>query len=173
MKLYIKVLLFIVVLGVAAPFIMKRPDGRPLMSMSDLAGDSALLKSFGHMTRLLGFNKGSVTLNGPDGDPVELTTVHKWQDEDGNWHFSDDEPENIASETLKINPNQNILEMNDSELLKKIKGESEVASTHKDLAPPADMIPGMPTLDQAKKAMENAKAVQGMLDDHYKKLEGI
>ncbi|MBV1869909.1 MAG: DUF4124 domain-containing protein [Gammaproteobacteria bacterium] len=172
MKLYIKVLLFIVVLGVAAPFIMKRPDGRPLMSVSDLAGDSALLTSFGHMTRLLGFNKDSATLNGSD-DQRELTTVHKWQDEDGNWHFSDDEPENVASETLKINPNQNILEMNDAKLLKKIKGESEIASTHKDLAPPTDMIPGMPTIDQAKKAMENAKAVQGMLDNHYKQLEGI
>jgi hypothetical protein len=29
----------------------------------------------------------------PDVDfPAETTTVHKWQDKDGNWHFSNTEP---------------------------------------------------------------------------------
>jgi hypothetical protein len=33
------------------------------------------------------------------------------------------------------------------------------------------MIPGLPSIDQAKQAMDNAKAVQGLLDNHYKQIE--
>jgi len=173
MKLFIKLIIFIVVLAVAAPFIMKRPDGGPLLSISDLSGDSAILKSFKMLTGLFGSGKGSIS----EGDSLEggplLTTVHKWKDDEGLWHFSDEQPESLASEKLEINPNQNILEMNGADLLTKLEEKEGASKSPESLMPPEGMIPGIPTIDQAKKAMDNAKAVQGLLDNHYKQLEGI
>jgi hypothetical protein len=175
MKLYIKFILFLVVLAVAGPFIMKRPDGRPLLTINDIkSGDSAIMKSFKTLTGL--FHSSSSTLSLDDNLPEEeqlLTRVHKWQDKEGTWHFSDQQPEGAASETVEIDPNQNILEMNDAEVLKKLMGDKEekTASAAQALAPPPNMIPGLPSIDQAKQAMDNAKAVQGLLDNHYKQIE--
>ncbi|MBL4607823.1 MAG: hypothetical protein JKY01_08355 [Pseudomonadales bacterium] len=168
MKLFIKFILFLVVLAVAAPFIMKRPDGRPLLTISDItSGDSAIIKSFNTLTSFFRSPKDGL----PNGEP-SLTTVHKWQDKEGLWHYSDQQPTSTTSQILAINPNQNILEMNDKKLLKILKGEKEeTASTTQDLEPPKNMIPGLPSIEQAKKAMDNAKAVQGLLDNHYKQIE--
>jgi hypothetical protein len=176
MKLYIKFILFLVVLAVAGPFIMKRPDGSPLLSFNDIkSGDSAIMKSFKTLTGF--FYSSSDALSLDDALPGDakrlLTRVHKWQDEEGIWHFSDQQPEGKTSETVEIDPNQNILKMNDAEILKKLRGvkEEQIASASQALEPPPDMIPGLPTIDQAKKAMDNAKAVQGLLDNHYKQIE--
>lgn len=34
--------------------------------------------------------------------PAETTTVHKWQDKDGNWHFSNTEPPKGVDSKSKI-----------------------------------------------------------------------
>ena len=34
--------------------------------------------------------------------PAETTTVHKWQDKDGNWHFSNTEPPKDVNSESKI-----------------------------------------------------------------------
>ena len=176
MKLYIKFILFLVVLAVAGPFIMKRPDGRPLLTINDIkSGDSSIMKSFKTLTGLFHSSKETLSLDDSLPEDAErlLTRVHKWQDEEGVWHFSDQQPEGETSETVEIDPNQNILEMNDAEVLKKLIGEKEeqTASASQALEPPPNMIPGLPTIDQAKQAMDNAKAVQGLLDNHYKQIE--
>lgn len=47
----------------------------------------------------------------PDVDlPVETTTVHKWQDKDGNWHFSNTEaPKGVTSETKTYTDDTNVM----------------------------------------------------------------
>ncbi len=176
MKLYIKLILFLVVLAVAAPFIMKRPDGRPLLTINDIkSGDSAIMKSFKTLTDFFHSSSDALSLGDklPENGERLLTRVHKWQDKEGIWHFSDQQPEGATSETVEIDPNQNILEMNDADVLKKLIGEKEeqTANASQALEPPTNIIPGLPTIDQAKKAMDNAKAVQGLLDNHYKQIE--
>ena len=42
--------------------------------------------------------------------PAESTTVHKWQDKDGNWHFSNTEPpKEVGSESKIYKDDVNIM----------------------------------------------------------------
>lgn len=76
MKLFIKLLLFVVVLALAAPFFMKKPDGTPMLTLQSLG--------LGAVS-----NKVSVVL--PDSRPElpKTAEVYRWQDENGTWHYSD------------------------------------------------------------------------------------
>ena len=47
MKLFVKFMLFIVVAALAAPFVLKGPDGRPLMSLDKLRLPTVSLPDFG------------------------------------------------------------------------------------------------------------------------------
>lgn len=76
MKLFIKLLLFIVLLALAAPFFMKKPDGSPMLTLQSLG-----LGTVAH--------KVSEVL--PDSRPElpKTAEVYRWQDEKGIWHYSD------------------------------------------------------------------------------------
>lgn len=78
MKLFIKLLLLMVVLALAAPFFMKKPDGSPMLTLSAL-GLSAL------------GNKVSDSLPAAQSEAVlpKTAEVYRWQDEKGVWHYSD------------------------------------------------------------------------------------
>lgn len=170
-------MLFLIVLAFAGPFIMKRPDGRPLLSINDITSrDSSILTSIRTIAGLFRSQTAEITSDKSLDEDTDLTSIHKWQDDEGQWHFSDQRPETVSSELIKINPNQNILEMNDAEIVKKrtetdAENSKKAADLAKNLDPPQDMIPGLPTIDQAKQAMDKAKAVQELLNQHYKDIE--
>lgn len=76
MKLFIKLLLFVVVLALAAPFFMKKPDGTPMLTLQSLG---------------LGAVSNKVSAVLPDSRPElpKTAEVYRWQDEKGAWHYSD------------------------------------------------------------------------------------
>ena len=181
MKLYIKVLLFLLVLGIATPFILKRPDGRPLMKISDLApkdseGISSVLKKLFHTTSLPVTDNASGKANKLSAAEEGFTKVHKWLGVDGQWHFSDQKPDNAHTELLRINPNQNILHLND---LERLKNSQSRQAAQQQTAPasntgiPTDMIPGMPSISQAKRAIKQAQGIQDLLNERMKKNEDL
>ncbi|GAA3944291.1 DUF4124 domain-containing protein [Litoribacillus peritrichatus] len=93
MKIMIKLLMLALVGAIVAPMFIKGPDGRPMMSWQDLfssSPESAYVR--------------------PSQGASQLTTVYKWKDENGQWHFSDSQVEGDAHETLKYNPKANIIQ---------------------------------------------------------------
>ena len=184
MKLYIKVLLFLLILGVAMPFILKRPDGRPLMTISDLASQD----SGGIGSALSTFKNLFKTSQLPTSDSIiskanklgnaedDFTQVHKWLGEKGQWHFSDQKPDSAKTELLRINPNQNILQLNDLKRLKALQNKhaaEQQTTPASNTQVPTDMVPGMPTIGQAKKAIEQAQGIQELLNERMKKNEAL
>lgn len=67
MSTMLKIMIVIVILACIGPFFIKGPDGRPLMSPDDLLPDTEVVP-----------------------EVPATTTVYKWQDENGKWHFSND-----------------------------------------------------------------------------------
>ena len=180
MKLYIKVLLFLLVLGIATPFILKRPDGRPLMKISDFApkdsgGISSALKKLFHTKNLPATDNASGKANKLSATEEDFTKVHKWLGTDGQWHFSDQKPENAHTELLRINPNQNILQLNDLERLKNLQSKqaAQQQTPASNAGIPTDLIPGMPSISQAKRAIEQAQGIQDLLNERMKKNEDL
>lgn len=92
MKLFAKLLILILIAAMAGPFFMRGPDGQPLMRLSDV---TQKVKGW------IGAGKGA-----KPGRPVE---VHRWQDESGQWHYSDEAPA-TASEVITVDPNANVIQ---------------------------------------------------------------
>ena len=94
MKLFVKLMALIVVLAVAGPFFIKGPDGRPLMEIGEVA--ASIKRQWNAMVVDAGRRVGN-----EDAGKVE---VYRWQDADGNWHFSDEENPRGESELIKVDP---------------------------------------------------------------------
>ena len=92
MKLFAKLLVLLLILAMAGPFFMRGPDGQPLMRLSDV---TQKIKSW------MSSNSSSSS-----GRPVK---VHRWQDENGQWHYSDEAPEQ-DSEVISVDPNTNVIQ---------------------------------------------------------------
>ena len=92
MKLFVKLLVLLLILALAGPFFMRGPDGQPLMRLSDV---TQRIKSW--------------MSSGPSAKPGSPVKVHKWQDENGQWHYSDAAPAQ-NSEVITVDPNVNVIQ---------------------------------------------------------------
>lgn len=105
MKLFIKVMILLVVLACAAPFILKRSDGLPWMSVSDLKAPDISMPDVKPLA-----DKISSLSDGKAGkESPEPTMVYKWKDKNGVWHFADKESTTSPGEAIKIDAHANLV----------------------------------------------------------------
>lgn len=83
MGIFNKLLLLALVLALASPFILKKPDGTPILDVSEL------LKPAKTMTEAIL----------PSG---EQPSLYRWKDEKGNWQFSDTPPESVNAQMMEV-----------------------------------------------------------------------
>jgi hypothetical protein len=93
MRLFIKLLLFFVVLALAAPFFMKKPDGSPMLTLQSIGLQSVVDK---------------VAATKHELNVPKTAQVYRWQDEHGVWHYSD-QAQTSAAEKHQVNISQNRL----------------------------------------------------------------
>ncbi len=109
-----------------------------------------------------------MSLSAPDVSniiPKGNERAYKWTDENGVVHYSSEAPDHLDSETMDVNPNTNIIQGITA------PEETETASTA-----PASAQPQMPqgniyNPETIRKLIDDAKSVQGTLNDRYKALE--
>ena len=112
MKIMIKLMLLGLIGLLVAPLIIKGPDGRPIMSLDNLNL----------------FNSQKSAYN-QSNDKSSLTTVYKWQDAEGQWHFSDNKIKGENHQTLRYNSNSNVIQS----LAKKEEPQVYAANNHQPL----------------------------------------
>ena len=103
----------------------------------------------------------------------EYTKLYKWQDEKGEWHFSDVKTEEYEQEVIKINNNRNVLNFQD--ISDKKEGEKENPQ------PQSDKIEddkkseeegeSKSYFDRLSSTLEDANNVQSQVDENFKKKE--
>lgn len=88
--------------------------------------------------------------------------VYRWQDKNGQWHFSDQQPKGGSAQVMHLDMSANIIES-----AKQAKPATKEASAA------APSVPSSPVLSptQAAKALEQAKQVQGLMDDRQRQLD--
>jgi len=149
------------------PFFLDNQDGEAMLSMPDISdlNPSKLISSA---------SIGSSEEAGQPNDPLisSSRTVFKWKDEHGVWHYGDQAPEqNATVSTLNVDTNTNIIQS--------LKIEPEV-----EIPPDTEAVTGaitpMPTkgedfltMDRAMNIMNDAKAVQGMMNSRNAQLKAI
>jgi len=101
MKLFFKLLIALSLMMIAAPFFIKGPGNKPVMTLDKLADTGIALPKLPDITSLpkkIGHKITSI-MPGSDGKKMK---VYKWKDEKGVWHFSDKENPDGASEIMHV-----------------------------------------------------------------------
>lgn len=162
MKLYVKFLMFILVLGVAGLFVLKRPDGNPWLDYRAMMPDWQSMKykvenSVTEMTQEAAKISGS--------DNAGEVKVYRWKGPDGAWKFSDSPPPQGGADEVWVDPNQNLIQGID--LSKPAVPEAE----NQQPGGPAIPMPMTVSPGQVQKLMEDARGVQDLMDQRQKALE--
>jgi hypothetical protein len=156
MKLFIKFLMFVVVLGVAGLFFIKKPDGAPWLTASAFIPDVTPIKKM-----LASVKRGSLT--DASQNRSGKTQVYRWQDKDGNWQYSDQPPAVAKADEIWIDP--------DTNMIQGLAAKTEVEAAKS----PAPSIPLPMTVapSQVGKLMDDAKAVSALMDKRNKEIETL
>ena len=148
--------------AIIGPFFIKKPDGEPIMSFpttEDL-----------NPTNLLSSDKSS-TSGGNAFNPTS-TSIFKWQDEQGQWHYGDAPPENNPSvSSLQVDTNTNIiqsLKMGPDE-----PDQLEAVPEQANQKLPERLTNGELSFDNALNAINDAKMVREMMESRNDQLKAI
>ena len=110
MGTFIKLVLLILVIALAALFVIEGPDGQPLMTLEKLQQPDALSslpESVGAVTGL-----GQDAVDKQPTAPGNKTKVYSWKDEQGNLHYSNVPPaDKINVQTVKVDPQINVIKL--------------------------------------------------------------
>lgn len=99
----VKLISLLLAAVLTAPFFIKGPDGRPLLSWDRLHMPAVTLPDLGSAVNPL--KHGLSGDEEPRSVPVQ---VFKWQDERGIWHYSDDPMPGQKAQSLTVDPNANL-----------------------------------------------------------------
>ena len=96
MKILVKLLLILLVLGAVVPLWLKDPAGRPVMVVEDWlrmpAQLDGLLAKARRALQTLAAGLESADAVDAGQQPESDAQYYRWQDERGRWHFSDQPP---------------------------------------------------------------------------------
>lgn len=162
MKLFVKLMLFVVILALAGPFFIKGPNGQPMWQVSEVR-NSIVLGWDRLQRRFAGTVDGAKQLPGMDSS----VTVHRWQDETGQWHYTQNAPEGIVSDTLLIDPQTNLISLPALPEPPPVEPEANAP------AAPTPVQGPIPSIEQTRQLIEDAQALQGQVDKRDQKLREI
>lgn len=166
MKLYLKFLLFILVLGIAGLFFIKKPNGQPWLSVDDFMPNIPELMAQG--SNLFDSAQRSVDKATSSDPNAGKTKVYKWRDSSGNWHLSD-KPISAAGgrdQVMHVDPDTNLL--GGSRV-----SATEVEQSRSDGVPNAVPLPMTVSPDRVGKLIDDAKAVQDLMDNRGQQLDNL
>lgn len=164
MKIFIRLIMLVVVLGLAGPFFLKRPDGQPWMNTSDLMPNTSPVE------RLLTDIKAMFAgwFGEEQVEPIGQTKVYRWKSPEGHWQLSDTPPPDAKADVIFVNPDTNLIQGLRSTPVSNAAGDETANELPSGIPLPMTISP-----TQVKKLMDDAKAVQQTLNQRNQDLEAI
>lgn len=167
MSLTIKFFCFLLVLGFAGLFFIKKPDGTPWLSLNDLKPDVSLTS----VTETIEDMVPQQSVGGEKGK----VPVYRWKNEAGAWQFSDTPPNHALAEQILVDTdlNRDLAEKIKIQTAKKNTEQESKTTFIKDSGANDSSIPSVTTISPSKigQLVNDAKNVQKMMDDRTKQLE--
>jgi hypothetical protein len=101
----IKIILLLLALALVAPMIISGPDGKPIMTVTDWKPDTSKLEQVANKAKNIASSAtqtiaDSTTLSLDGNNTDSGNVMHKWQDTEGVWHFSDSIPDSSQVKNL-------------------------------------------------------------------------
>ncbi|GAA5217879.1 DUF4124 domain-containing protein [Corallincola platygyrae] len=163
MKKFLYLMLFVVALACSGPFIIKGPDGKPLMTTKTIMPDdhstvwvywkNKLVLSY---KMLLRQGKSSMGIEEP------VPAVYKWQDENGVWHYGD----NLAAKEV-ANPNE--VTLSEGQII----NIDTPINKQDDKAKQGGTVRLQQSVDTLKEPLEKAEKAKQALEDRSEELEKL
>lgn len=166
MRLFVKILMAGLVLGVGGLFVIKDMDGRPLLRFDDLRWPAMSLPELPNVKPL--FTKAEDALPPGKSPQDRVVKVYKWKDAKGVWHFSDAPNPQGASATLDVDPNINVVPGRPADPAG--SGDGKKGDLSQSSEDPATGPKGMP-LGRVPEIMEQTRDIQRRVDDKARKLD--
>lgn len=187
MKLFVKFMMFMLVLALAGPFVMRGPDGKPLMSLKDLSipdfslpGTAPEELSGKEPEAWIGWSKDASEPKKPkvyvidpnSQEPVvaKAGVFYRWKDKDGVWQFSNLPNPGTPNIVVETDPNANVLQSLSSDKIDKALGRAVAMETPEgDEAEDEDKGPDIPLpttipITEVPELINQAKAVQDLMN---------
>lgn len=144
MKLFVKLLALVIALALIGPFFIKGPDGQPLWQLPTSLDQVKLLPQ---------------SVSDKSGGVVE---VYRWQDDSGQWHFSESAPTQGEFDILTIDTRTNAVMT-----APPVAAETEATSAETDIPDNPHIAPALPIPDPqtTRQLIEDAKALQKLADE--------
>ncbi|QTL36237.1 DUF4124 domain-containing protein [Pseudoalteromonas viridis] len=169
MKYASYLLIMVMLVGVASLFVLKRPDGRTWLSLDDILGKAQTQAQQVLSESKQQLDKAVDMVSSKDEQTAQEkpAKIYKWQDAQGNWHYSDRPNARGQSEEMTLDPSKiTIMAAENTEILKQLKEQQDAGRIPKDL--PANMSP-----TDIKKLVQDAQNIEKLMQERSKKLEGI
>jgi len=141
MKSKIAVVVIILVAALAAPYFIKGPDGKPLLSLHN-------------------------ETDAQQSTEQTRQTFYKWQDDQGQWHFADEVPAGVNAVAVEVDTAANVLQS--VTLPAEVAAEKPQPEAPAEVSAPS-VLPM--TVDPAAipKLIDDAKNIQTLLDERSRK----
>lgn len=153
MRWFVRLIALIVIAALAGPFFLRGPDGRPLMTVGDLSAKVAAGAARAKTGLKHAWTRAGRAAGDEDAGKVEM---YRWQDASGQWHYADEPPAQGGAERILIDPNASRMD----------PVSTGVAPATGDAAPRVlpDAVPGLPSPDTARRALDEARTARDALE---------
>jgi len=170
MGLFIKILLLLLVAALVAPFVLKGPDGQPLMTLDEIQKPEVLSNLKESISEVsMPFQGGEKEQ--PPTLKAAKRKLYSWKDEQGNVHYSNVAPTDSASiKTIHVDPNINVIKMDKPE-----EGQSAALPVQEEQGQPGtgpSMI-SVYTPEGTQKLIDEARAVEGRVQERQQEIDRV
>ncbi|MCG8668582.1 MAG: hypothetical protein MI867_04145 [Pseudomonadales bacterium] len=192
MKLFVRMMMFMVVLALAGPFLLKGPNGQPLISLKDFnIPDFSLPKapqedlSGKEQEAWISWSKDNPQAQQPkvyiidpksqQPMPQRPGVYYRWKDQNGIWQFSTKPNPNTANIVVETDPNANVVQSLSNDKIDSALGRvRETAPVQGAPSAPEESSIPLPTtipITEVPDLINQAKAVQDLVNKRTEIIE--
>ncbi|OHU94725.1 hypothetical protein BIW53_14270 [Pseudoalteromonas byunsanensis] len=154
----------IMLIGLGSLFVLKRPDGKPWLSLGSIAQKTKESTSNAFDDAKSTFSNSLEHLAEPSTD-TPSGSIYKWQDANGNWVYSDQPNPKGKSQTHLLDISKiNRMAAEDTAILKDLAAQK--AQIEAKLKAPSALTPS-----DVKQLMQDAQNIQKLMDERTKKID--
>ena len=173
MKYFTYLAVSVMIIAVILLFYIKKPNGQPWLSTSVIYSESIEIKdemvalSSGALDSItLAITTASEKITGATFELENPKPIYKWQDGQGQWHFSDVPNKNGKSEVVKLNPADiNVVVAEDTAIL---SGSAKSAAQ-----PFTQRAPEIYNSESINKLFEDAEKAKKRIEQRSKEVESF
>lgn len=159
----VKVMVLLLIVAFAGLFFIEGPNGKPMLSLSDLKPEVP------NVPKLPESLTGSVV----DSSEGTTSEVYKWQDADGQWHYSNKPKDKGNGEVMIVDGDINIIPAVDPAVIAKLNRK---AAAPKQAQTKSFKVPeGMTSVsgDKVEAMMDTVNGLQDTVDARKKALDKL